>query len=108
MFLDKKFIGQKLKEYRKRAKFSQEQLAEKIGLADKHYGRLERGLSSPKLETFFRLVDVLNIPLTEFGITKKELINKNRDNLIREIYMSSDEELEAYIDIFKAIKILKR
>ena len=38
MFLDKKFIGQKLKEYRKKASLSQEQIAEKTGLAEKHYG----------------------------------------------------------------------
>ncbi len=34
-----KFIGQKLKEYRKKASLSQEQIAEKTGLAEKHYGR---------------------------------------------------------------------
>ena len=61
MFLDKKFIGQKLKEYRKKASLSQEQVAEKTGLAEKHYGRLERGACMPTLETFFKLIEFLNI-----------------------------------------------
>ena len=56
MFYDKEFLGNKFKEYRKNANLTQEALAEKIGIAEKHYGKLERGAFVPSLETFFKLV----------------------------------------------------
>ena len=107
MFLDKKFIGQKLKEYRKKASLSQEQIAEKTGLAEKHYGRLERGACMPTLETFFNLIGALNIPLSEFGVDSKDIGNKSRDELIREIYLSNTKEIDAYLNIIKTVKGLK-
>ena len=67
MFYDKEFLGNKFKEYRKNANLTQEALAEKIGIAEKHYGKLERGAFVPSLETFFKLVEVLKIPFSEFG-----------------------------------------
>ena len=107
MFLDKKFIGQKFKEYRKKSGLSQEILAEKADLALKHYGRLERGTCIPTLETFFKLIDVLNIPITEFGITIDKLENPNRNELIKEIYLSNEKEIKLYLNIIKSIKELK-
>ena len=107
MFLDKKFIGQKFKEYRKKKGLSQEQLAEKAELALKHYGRLERGTCIPTLETFFKLVEILNIPITEFGIAIDKVENTNRNELIKEIYLSNEKEIKLYLNIIRSIKELK-
>ena len=104
---DKKFIGQKLKEYRKKASLSQEQIAEKTGIAEKHYGRLERGACIPTLETFFKLITALNIPLSEFGVNLEDTKNKSRDELIKEIYLSNTQEIYAYLNIIKIVKGLK-
>ncbi len=87
MFFDKKFIGQKFKEYRKKLHYNQEKVAEKTGIAEKHYGRLERGTCMPTLETFFKIIDVLKIPLSEFGKISNLAEDDNRNNLIREIYL---------------------
>lgn len=107
MFLDKKFIGQKFKEYRKKNGLSQEQLAEKAELALKHYGRLERGTCIPTLETFFKLVEVLNIPITEFGISIDKPESLNRSELIKEIYLSNEKEIKVYLNLIRSIKELK-
>ncbi len=104
VFLDKKHLGKIFKEYRKRAKLTQEALSEKIDIAEKHYGQLERGTFNPSLETFFKLVKVLNIPLSAFGLNMKEEENKLRESLIKEIYLSNDTELELYSEIIKSIK----
>lgn len=106
MFYDKKFIGQKLKEYRKKANLSQEQLAERTGLAEKHYGRLERGACMPTLETFFTIIEALNIPLSEFGLNIKEhkSTNKNREKLLKEVYSSDNAEIELILNIIDSIK----
>ena len=110
MFYDKKFIGHKIKEYRKKAKLSQEQIAEKTGLAEKHYGRLERGTCMPTLETFFTIVDALNIPLSEFGldIKKNQIINSNREKLLKEIYSSNNTEIELILNLINTIKSYNR
>ena len=107
MFLDKKFIGQKLKEFRKKANLSQEQIAEGAGLAEKHYGRLERGTCMPTLETFFKLIEFLKVPISEFGIRIDEGRQKKREELIKEIYLLNSKEIDAYINIIKIIKSLK-
>ncbi len=104
MFYDKEFLGKKFKEYRKKANLTQEELSEKIGIAEKHYGKLERGVFMPSLETFFKLTDTLKIPLSEFGTQTSRIENTNRDRLLREIYSSSDNELELYLNIIDSIK----
>ena len=102
---DKDFIGKKLKEYRRKSKLTQEKLAEKINIAEKHYGKLERGEFSPSLETFFKLISELGIPLNEFGIVESEDIkNDFRNNVIKEIYTADDNELKLFLKILKDIK----
>ena len=106
-FLDKEYIGHKLKEYRKKTPLNQEQIAEMVGIAEKHYGRLERGSCTPTLDTFFKLIKVLNIPLTEFGININPINDKSREELVKEIYLSNKNEVDAYLNIIKTIKKIK-
>lgn len=109
MFLydDKEFIGKKIKQLRMKAKLSQAELSEKIGMTEKNLSNIERGLQIPALNSFLRLLDVLNVPLSEFGITTKDTENKSRDELIKEIYLSSTKEIDAYLNIIKTVKGLK-
>lgn len=107
LFLDKEYLGKKFKEYRKKAGLTQETLSEKIEISEKHYGQLERGSFSPSLETFFKLIEILNIPLSEFGLKTDTLVNQSRNELIKEIYSSNDNEIELYLDFVKLIKKYK-
>ena len=109
MFLydDKEFIGKKIKQLRTKAKLSQAELSEKIGMTEKNLSNIERGLQIPALNSFLRLLDVLNVPLSEFGITAKDTENKSRDELIKEIYLSNTKEIDAYLNIIKTVKNLK-
>lgn len=104
MFYDKEYLGKKFKEYRKKANLTQEELAEKIEIAEKHYGKLERGIFMPSLETFFKLIETLKIPISEFGMPINEIKNTNRDRLLKEIYSSDNEALELYLNIIESIK----
>lgn len=103
-YYDKKFIGTKLKQYRKKAGYTQEKLSEKLGIAEKHYGKLERGVFVPSLQTFFKLVEILNIPLSDFGINVKNSDNKIRDKILKEIYLLSNDEIELYSKLLQDIK----
>ena len=109
MFLyeDKKFIGKKIKQLRTSAKLSQAELSEKIGMTEKNLSNIERGLQIPALNNFLRLLDVLKVPLSEFGVSSVDSKNKNRDMLLKEIYLANSQELDTYLTIIKAVKNLK-
>ena len=106
MNLDKEYIGKKLKEYRKKAKMTQETVSNRIDIDEKHYGKLERGLFTPSLESFFKLINVLNIPLEEFDVVEKQE-NNLKNSLIKEINLANDNEIEVFFEILKAVKKLK-
>jgi len=109
MFLydDKEFIGKKIKQLRTNAKLSQAELSEKIGMTEKNLSNIERGLQTPTLNSFLRLLEILKIPLSEFGINSNVNENENRKELIKEIYLSTPKEIEVYLNIIHCIKKIK-
>lgn len=109
MFLydDKEFLGKKIKQLRINAKLSQAELSEKIGMTEKNLSNIERGLQVPALNSFLKMLDVLNISLSEFGVSTTDVKNESRDELIKEIYLASPNEIKAYLNIIKTIKDIK-
>lgn len=93
---DKKFIGNILKQARLKAGLSQIQLAEKIGLSEKHVSNIERGQNFPSLDTFFRLCEVFSLSLSDFGINIQYKQNKQREELLNKIFSANDAKLQAY------------
>ena len=106
MNLDKIFIGRKLKEYRKKLKLTQEEVSYRIDIDEKHYGKLERGLYMPSLESFFKLINVLNIPLDEFGVLKHS-DSKIKNELIKEINIADEKHIQVFYEFFQSVKKLK-
>lgn len=62
----KKLIGARIKELRKQAGLTQEQLAELVSLDARHLSRLEVGRHFPSLDSLERIALALNVPLVEF------------------------------------------
>lgn len=62
----KELIGARIRALRKHAGFTQEQLAELVGLDAGHLSRLEVGRHFPSLESLERIAHALNVPLVEF------------------------------------------
>ena len=85
---------------------TQEMVSNRIDIDEKHYGKLERGLFTPSLESFFKLINVLNIPLEEFDVVEKQ-DNGAKSSLIKEINLANDNEIEVFFEILKAVKKLK-
>ena len=108
LYEDKEFVGKKIKQLRLNAKLSQAELSEKIGMTEKNLSNIERGLQTPTLNSFLKLIDILKISLSEFGVTEYDTNNKNRDLLVKEIYLSSPKEVETYLNIINSIKNLKK
>ena len=55
-------IGEVIRTYRVRKGLSQEVLSGLAGLDRTHYSKIERGLRSPTIDTFFRIVQALDMP----------------------------------------------
>ena len=102
IFDDKKFVGRKIKEYRKKANLTQEELAEKVGLCEKHIGQIERGAYLPTLSNFFKIINILRIDLSEFGYNvNSESLNPTKKELIKIIYEINEKQLELYNKLIK-------
>ena len=58
-------IGERARAARTRLGLNQSEVAERVGISNEVYGRLERGLMTPRLTTFLRLCDVLRVEPNE-------------------------------------------
>lgn len=99
---DKKFIGLKIKQQRKRLKLTQFELAEKVGIHEKQLSRIEAGLHYPSLENFIKILRILNISLSDFE--EKKEINPIKDDIHQLLNESNNYELKIYHDVIKSIK----
>jgi DNA-binding XRE family transcriptional regulator len=59
------YVGAKIKEKRKVAGLSQQELERKSGLPQSHISRLENGQHSPSFATLEKIAQALGIPVTE-------------------------------------------
>lgn len=78
-------IGKRIRFYREANKWSQEVFAEKLGLSLTYVGMLERGEKLPKLETFIKIANTLEVSAdllladvltTGYSIKSSELTKK--------------------------------
>lgn len=81
-------VGKKIKEYREAAGLKQEELAEIVDLSPNHLSAIERDVKTPKLETFIRIVNALNV-------TADEILVDVIDNGIKTRYTQIEERLSA-------------
>ena len=105
-FDDKKFIAQQIKIHRKKAGYTQEQLAEIVNLSTQHISRIESGCYIPSLNSFFMIVNALKIDLKIFGFNLNLTSNKMRDVVIQKISSATDAELIFYENLIEATKDL--
>ena len=61
----KKYFGKRLREIRLSKEFTQEKMAEKIGIQPENYSRLENGLSFPKPENLVKISEILEVEIAE-------------------------------------------
>ncbi len=59
--MDLKAIGQRIKLAREAKGLTQEQLAEIVSLSASHISVIERGIKTPRLETFVEILNILKV-----------------------------------------------
>lgn len=67
-------LGEKIKAFRKARGLTQEQLAEKIGIDNKHLSRIEKGRHLPTYNITKKLAEVLNFDIYEINKINTETI----------------------------------
>ena len=65
VFMDNKSVGTKIKVLREKNNLTQEQLAELVNLSTNHISVIERGLKTPKLDTFVDIANALGVSADE-------------------------------------------
>ena len=104
IFDDKYFIGRKIKSFRKKRGLTQAELAEKIDLSEKHISKIEASIHVPSLSAFFKIAEALEIGMEEFGFELKTDGNPDREELIKCIFDSTDEEIKLILSVVKCLK----
>lgn len=59
--MDLKPLGMKIKWAREQKGYTQENLAEKLNLSVQHISVIERGVKAPRMDTFIRIANVLDV-----------------------------------------------
>lgn len=111
IFDDKEFIAKKIRMARKEAKLTQENLAELVGITSQQLSRIEMATYIPSLPTFLKIVKILKIDMSDFGLTNNKAEIGKRKDFLKLIYTFSESELEYYYKILKTMvdnsKLLK-
>lgn len=79
MIDDKKILGKKIKELRKQKGYTQEQLAEKLGIDNKHLSKIEKGDHMPTYKVILKLADALQFNIYEFNGKENDKIDCSSD-----------------------------
>ena len=101
----KKLIGSRIKSLRRTRGYSQEELAEIIGINSKYLSSVERGQENPTLDLFIRLSQGLKVGMHEIFQIEQEgtgpkLLRKKLKGLVEEI---EEGELARVIRILESL-----
>lgn len=95
-------IGAVIREQRKRLGYTQEFVAEKMGISEKHYSRIESDKYYPSLPTFFSLIKVLELNLEAFSEESKNKRKIEKD-ILHLLENAKDKDLELCSNVIKLL-----
>ena len=99
----KQLIGSRIKDLRKMRGYSQEKLAEIVGINEKYLSSIERGAENPTLDLFIRLAHGLNVDLREIFETEPGSPKVVRRKIMSLIDQAKDDQLLSLVRILEAL-----
>lgn len=75
-------IGNRIQKYRTQRNLTQEQVAEKAGISQKHLSRIEKGYHNPRFDMIIQVAKALNVPTDALA---KDLSNSDVDVFLENI-----------------------
>lgn len=101
---NKSKLGKRIKELRKNAGLTQEQVAERIDMEQNTISVIESGRNFPTLVTLEKIANVLNVKLSDFFVYDYfEDIESMRENIQAQLLNMSDAKIR---QMFKYMKTL--
>ncbi len=98
---EKAAIGNRIKEYRIKANFTQAKLAEFAGIDTNNLSRIERGQSIPKLETILNISSALHITPNDLLLESYDaplpFIDAEISQLLRNMNMDDRKKIIEYM-----------
>lgn len=104
MDFTKEYIAKIIKNARKKLGFKQSELAEKVGISEKHLSKIETGKNYPALDNFFKIAEILHLSSKDFWMNEDSHISKSKNNLLQILNTSSEKELDIYIDVINSLR----
>lgn len=94
MVTKKELLGMRIKEIRENRKFTQDKLAEMVGIDPKHLSRIENGRNYPSFETLEKILDNLGVAYEDV-FKFKHLADKNSviERINNKLKILNDEKL---------------
>lgn len=109
MELDFKAIGKRIKIARIKKNFTQEAVADRIGVSPQHVSNIETGNSSVSLTTLVAIANLLNVSVDELlcdtVLKSKPVFIKEADDIFRDC---NEYEVRVLVDVLKATKSFMR
>jgi len=101
-------FGKRLREIRKSKGYTQQALAEKANIDEKHLSRVENGKYFPTYTTLNKLLIALNVSLEEAGLDLEQIKVNSNPLMAKAMQIlnsaNNDEELKCYLDSLKVIQ----
>lgn len=82
MTTKKELLGMRIREFRENRKYTQDKLAEMVGIDPKHLSRIENGRNYPSFETLEKIIESLNVTYEDI-FDQEHFIKK--DDMIKRI-----------------------
>jgi transcriptional regulator with XRE-family HTH domain len=95
----RKLIGSRIQQLRKKARMTQEEVAELSNITAKHLGSIEGGKENPTIETLLGIANALNVDLRELlNYERRELSRKEMSaRIINAIKTAKDDDLRLIV-----------
>ena len=93
-------FSERLKELRKKANFTQVEVAEKLGISQPAYASWERGVKKPTQENLIKIAQILNVSV-DYLVGNSDNIEDELDNIELLFRMNSKGLTDEEKDIFK-------
>lgn len=101
---NKKFLGSRIREIRKNRSLTQEQLAERVGIEQRHISRIEGGYDPPSFGTLEKIAYHLNVSIKDLfsfeHLNSREILTQNLHKIVKE---TSTENLVLFYKLIEAI-----
>lgn len=99
----KEKLGARIKAFRKAKGLSQEQLAELVGIEQKHVSRLEVGTSYPTIDRLEKIAVALDVPMGSFFDAEKQTYYDEKAKKLELMMRELDEDYRRIILKFSEI-----